>query len=148
MTGIDWVLSKVVPEPNSGCWLWLGSTTGDNGYGILTKNGRRQLAHRQVYREVFGGFDETLFVCHKCNVKPCCNPHHLYLATNSQNIADAYRDGLIKHANSKKPDCPLCHSPFQIDCRGQRFCRKCRTKNNTMHRSQKRKIARAARGAK
>ena len=26
--------AKVYPEPNTGCWLWSGATTG-NGYGII-----------------------------------------------------------------------------------------------------------------
>jgi hypothetical protein len=33
-------------------------------------------------------------VCHRCNVKRCVNPAHLYLATVAQNVRDAARDGI------------------------------------------------------
>ncbi len=39
---------KVVPEPNSGCWLWIGAVT-PTGYGVIGLGTRRDgniLAHR------------------------------------------------------------------------------------------------------
>ena len=36
---------KVSPEPNSGCWLWLGSVTA-KGYGEFWAGDRLERAHR------------------------------------------------------------------------------------------------------
>ena len=42
---------KYIPEPNSGCWLWIGSV-GDDGYGNIGEGGRGSpnlKAHRVSY---------------------------------------------------------------------------------------------------
>ena len=31
---LDRLFSKVIPEPNSGCWLWTGFV-GSRGYGLI-----------------------------------------------------------------------------------------------------------------
>lgn len=47
-------MDKFIPEPNSGCWLWLGGTDGVYGYGKARHNGRQAQAHRVSY-ELFKG---------------------------------------------------------------------------------------------
>lgn len=43
-----------IPEPNSGCWLWLGCDHG-SGYGVLHVGRRRSmLAHRASYLAFHG----------------------------------------------------------------------------------------------
>lgn len=79
--------SKVVPEPNSGCWLWTGSTNG-RGYGELRfHQGPRgkQYAHRLV---LFGYEKETPtnVVDHLCRTPSCCNPAHLEVVTHRENV--------------------------------------------------------------
>ena len=49
----DYLLDRAVPEPNSGCWLWMGELLW-NGYGRGCVNGRRVLAHVLSF-EVFHG---------------------------------------------------------------------------------------------
>ena len=39
---------KVSPEPNSGCWLWVGAYT-DDGYGQLGFRGKNTRAHRAAW---------------------------------------------------------------------------------------------------
>ena len=136
--------SKVIPEPMSGCWLWTGSTTELNGYGVFTVKSKKVLSHRFSFELSGNKIDAGLFACHRCNVKSCCNPAHLYVADNKTNVHDAIRDGLFLNHNSKKKACPRCGSQFRKSANGNRFCRVCRTRNNTKNKSLKRAAARAA----
>jgi hypothetical protein len=84
-----------IPEPNSGCWLWLGHTD-EKGYGRIGVDGKNWRAHRAAwlaYRGEFGG----LHVLHRCDNPPCCNPEHLFLGTQSDNMRDMQNKG--RHPN-------------------------------------------------
>lgn len=82
---------RVHPEPNSGCWLWGGDQR--NGYGKACYEGKYYALHRLSWSLVNGPIPEGLFICHKCNVKTCVNPDHLYAGTQTQNMADRKRTG-------------------------------------------------------
>ena len=81
-------LSRVHPEPMSGCWLWTGGTTA-GGYGVS----HRRYAHRESYRLHYGEIPDGLCVLHKCDTPPCVNPRHLFLGTRTDNAADKTRKG-------------------------------------------------------
>lgn len=77
--------SKV--DQTGDCWLWTGATTV--GYGSLRHRGRTLYAHRIVLADTLGR--ELLpgeNTCHRCDVRPCVNPAHLFVGSHSDNLVD------------------------------------------------------------
>lgn len=84
------VLERCAPEPNTGCWLWLGVADKD-GYGSFSYCRRfHMVAHRYSYLAFIGEIPKGLFVCHTCDTRSCVNPEHLFLADHKANMADMY----------------------------------------------------------
>lgn len=78
----------------SGCRLWQGATNKkDNGYGVLNVDGRVRYAHRLAWEEVNGPVPAGSHVCHKCDVRTCINPDHMFLGTHADNMADKVAKG-------------------------------------------------------
>jgi HNH endonuclease len=74
----------------SGCWIYMGSLN-DAGYGIAGLGGRGDgvdRTHRITYRHFNGEIPDGLYVCHRCDVPCCCNPHHLFAGTSKDNHDD------------------------------------------------------------
>ena len=75
------------------CWLWKGYRV-PFGYGSVQGfDGRSVLTHRFAWQITYGVIDEGLCVLHKCDVPSCCNPNHLYVGTQKDNIRDAIERG-------------------------------------------------------
>lgn len=97
MTPQERILSLSIPEPNTGCWLWIGATKGKSQlkqYGHLIigsrTDGTRKTtsAHRYSYEVFNGAIPEGMCVCHKCDTPSCVNPNHLFLGTKKDNAHD------------------------------------------------------------
>lgn len=87
---------KVAFEPNTGCWIWIGATSGCDSeqasYGkIYGKSDGFKLAHRYSFFLHNGEFDRSKLVLHHCDNPFCVNPQHLYLGTNKDNSQDIVR---------------------------------------------------------
>lgn len=90
-----------MPEPNSGCLLWLAGTWG-GGYGRISVDGVERPAHVVSWEEHHGcSVPEGLDVCHKCDVRPCIEPSHLFVGTPSDNMQDMHRKGRANKPSRK-----------------------------------------------
>jgi hypothetical protein len=81
------------------CWIWTGPTNGKlrhQGYGLVSdcqESGHKfRGAHVVSWFLRHGGWP-SLFVCHKCDVKLCVRPDHLFLGTHADNMRDMKQKG-------------------------------------------------------
>ena len=75
------------------CWLWVGPLTR-YGYGdIRSGKGKHIGAHRFLYEWAVGEIPDGLFVLHRCDVRNCVRPDHLFLGTAKDNAADMVAKG-------------------------------------------------------
>ncbi len=93
------VADRFFPRVNKngpgGCWLWTGSIdTG--GYGTIQIRQRICLTHRLSWLLHKGDVPEGLYVLHRCDVRNCVNPEHLWLGTYADNNRDAREKGRWK----------------------------------------------------
>ena len=137
----DHVYAKISPEPNTGCWIWDGSTA-DTGYGniAIRVDGKQvtKLAHRLLYEIEKGPIDKQLEIDHLCRNRWCVNPDHLEPVSRRENVIRGIGPQLAAERNLAKTHCPQGHA-FSGDnlyvykgrkgqeCRG---CRECRRLNS------------------
>ena len=122
--------AKFIPEPNSGCWLWIGCVNNRGGYGRFLVGDRWTLAHRFSYQTYNGPLLEGLVLDHLCRMRCCVNPDHLEQVTNAVNIQ--------RGGSNIRPACKNGHpwteeTTWRSPRSGWRQCRQCKRDFRNLH---------------
>lgn len=132
-----------IPEPNSGCWLWIGATIRSRKgalYGVIKKDrevilqegGSNELAHRVSY-QLHKGKITALQIDHLCRNTLCVNPDHLEPVNQPENVRRGY---LARHGNACKRGHEFTVENTYIDATGGRHCRRCHADREAQKRAQ------------
>lgn len=89
-------------EKSDSCWIWVGAKIQKSSYGVINVNGKPKLTHRVSYELAFGDIPDGMCVLHRCDVKPCVNPSHLFIGTKKDNSRDMVEKG--RHYYQQKPE--------------------------------------------
>lgn len=84
------------------CWIWQKSIN-NSGYGTIRYNGKTCLAHRisfMLYYKIY--VPSEICILHKCDVRNCCNPHHLMTGYHQDNYDDMVKKGRARHCKGEK----------------------------------------------
>jgi len=110
--------------PNE-CWPWT-AYTNDMGYGMIKHKGRALRAHRVAWELTYGPIPEGMFVCHHCDNPLCCNPAHLFIGTQADNLTDmaqkgrstlGERDGMSKLTAKQVREIRRCYAEGMLQIR-------------------------------
>lgn len=86
-----------VPEPNSGCVLWLGAVN-HRGYAVINCDQIPVKVSRMVLAKKLGRLPYRAL--HTCDVKCCIAEDHLYEGTDKDNTRDALNRGQFKRGDN------------------------------------------------
>lgn len=91
------LIRKIELTPD-GCWRWTG-VHNQFGYGMIRMDGKLQGVHRISWETFRGPVPDGLEIAHKCDVRDCINPEHLFAATHLENMVDMCEKGRHAHAS-------------------------------------------------
>jgi hypothetical protein len=87
------LIENSILEPNTGCRLWKRGVCGKTGYGEVWNGEKTVSTHRLSFELFKEKIPIGIFVCHRCDVRSCINPDHLFLGTAKDNMKDASLKG-------------------------------------------------------
>ena len=124
---------KIMPEPMSGCWIWIGKK--NRGYGMVKRDKRYYHAHRMTWYAVYGRWPSELD--HLCRNTACVNPKHLEEVTHKENVLRGFSPFAI---HARKTHCPKGHPYDMLGVKGNRRCRRCTYESNARSLVKKREL--------
>lgn len=90
---------KIDKKGDDECWEWKAGKNAA-GYGVFMTPFGTRLASRVAWTLAKGNIPENQCVCHRCDNPACCNPTHLFLGTQADNMRDMVEKG--RNARGKK----------------------------------------------
>jgi hypothetical protein len=93
--------AKVKRQGEGDCWPWQAGAY-PSGYGMFLRgryeDGRCSVdyGHRIAFEVTYGPPPDGMAVMHTCDVPACCNPAHLRLGTQGDNVRDALAKGRFR----------------------------------------------------
>ena len=100
--------AKLVPA-ESGCIEWVGHRHR-GGHGMIMVGSKREgtkrmaYTHRVAWELAHGPIPVGMCVCHRCDNPPCCNPDHLFLGSQADNVADMIAKGRNRSKSPRGED--------------------------------------------
>jgi HNH endonuclease len=94
-------IAKVPGPLGDECWVFTGGRN-NSGYGQIWYASECHGAHRVSWALHRGPIPEGMWVLHKCDVRDCCNPAHLWLGTPQDNVQDAIAKGRDRFSRRRK----------------------------------------------
>lgn len=79
-------------DKSGDCWLWTGAKS-PSGYGQFAVNRQPTRVHRYSWELANGPIPAGLSVLHRCDVRNCLKPEHLWLGTAADNQRDMTEKG-------------------------------------------------------
>jgi hypothetical protein len=117
------------------CWPWKAAKESDGWYGRITVRERSRgfLANyrpnRVSWTMAHGPIPDGMNICHSCDNPPCCNPAHLFLGSQPENVADAKAKKRMRGGYFRATHCKYGH-PFTpkntYQAPGERKHRRCK----------------------
>jgi hypothetical protein len=101
----NYLFTRSMPEPMSGCWLWSGYIDA-LGYG-RANHPKEKKAHRIMWTMFNGEIPDGKKILHRCDVRCCVNPEHLFIGTQADNVADMMEKGRNKCVPQKGEKNPM-----------------------------------------
>jgi hypothetical protein len=136
--GVEDFWSRVNIGAPDECWEWKDARH-NQGYGRL---GDSAYTHRIAWELTHGPIPSGSVIMHRCDNPPCCNPNHIQVATQGDNIRDCSAKGRLNSYNSRKTHCPNGH-PYAgdnlivISTNGRRKCRACKREQNRRYKERR-----------
>ena len=90
---------KVDKGKRDDCWEWLGAKFS-TGYGHIQFHTHTVRVHRLAWEIANGPIPKGMQVLHHCDNRSCCNPNHLFLGVDADNMAD--RDAKGRQARGEQ----------------------------------------------
>lgn len=111
---IEKFLDSISENETTGCWEWRWILTppkikGVINYPRIQVAGVTVRANRFSYTIFNGQIPDGLYVLHKCDNPRCCNPSHLEVGTQLENMRQCKRRGRW-FTKESRPQCDDCHN--------------------------------------
>lgn len=89
------------------CWIWQGPIDS-GGYGSFSAGrGAPIKAHRMAWMLTrWSPVPDGLWVCHRCDNRPCVRPDHLFLGTPLENTHDMIAKSRARWQRNPEPAVP------------------------------------------